>query len=305
MADDTRSVYCPQQASSPSSQTFLGSAKATVVMSSEDDDQLYDLTNAPELRCESTGTPDNTLADHITGHVSRSGTTLTLAMSSLRSVDDFIEVLAEPHLRPLPFYFFPALPTSATSMPRMHAALLPALNTHGLAATVAVLGALDNSATTLTGRLLNLFRFPTTITKVQVVGHGLGAATALLVGAAVRSETAHLAFPPTVEATLFGLPRVGDEAFANWIDSLTRDGKLKIHRVINGRDTVPHLPARHSGFVHPSFATEVWFTDDGAVQCTAGSGEYESERCAAAIALPRTGLRFHAGPYAGVDFDVC
>lgn len=249
------------------------------------------------------------VADNV-GYVSRSGSTLRLAISSLPTVEEFVEILAEPRLVPPPAWFFPSLVDRQGPLPLVHGSLIPALESHGLAATVAVLDTLNTLEALPLGfarRMLHVFRRgPTPITKIEITGHGLGAATALLVALAIKLETANGKNPaPAVEATLFGLPRVGDEAFATWVDSLTEDGHLTIRRVTNGADAVPHLPGRHLNFVHPASASEIWLTDDGLVRCTAASGSMESELCAASIALSSTGLGAHSGPYVGVSLGVC
>ena len=82
-------------------------------------------------------------------------------------------------------------------------------------------------------------------TRVSVIGHSLGAAMGLVsaadfnyrIGAGVHS------------VYLYGLPRVGNPVFADWVDDTF--GK-KLHWAVNGKDWVPHLGPYQLGYRHPS-----------------------------------------------------
>ena len=54
-------------------------------------------------------------------------------------------------------------------------------------------------------------------------------------------------------ALLFGLPRVGNVAFANYVDHKIGD---KLSWVVNGKDWVPHVAPRFLGYQHPS--NQIW-----------------------------------------------
>ena len=62
----------------------------------------------------------------------------------------------------------------------------------------------------------------------------------------------------TVSFIGYGLPRVGNQDFADYVDSLG----LSITHINNKEDFVPILPGRFLGFHHPS--GEVHIQDSGA-----------------------------------------
>ncbi|KAH9964405.1 lipase [Russula compacta] len=71
---------------------------------------------------------------------------------------------------------------------------------------------------------------------VTTVGHSLGAALSLLDGVYLRL---HLAADVDVRYIGYGQPRVGNPAWANYVDALLLD---KLSRVNNKKDPVPQLP---------------------------------------------------------------
>jgi predicted lipase len=90
-------------------------------------------------------------------------------------------------------------------------------------------------------------------TSVTIVGHSLGAAISL-----IDSVYLPLWLPSstTFKTVLYGLPRVGNQAFANYIDANTT-----LTHINNEEDPVPILPGMFLGFVHP--AGEVHIEDSG------------------------------------------
>lgn len=94
------------------------------------------------------------------------------------------------------------------------------------------------------------------VSSVTVVGHSLGGALALLDGVFLSM---HLPSNVTVKVVTFGMPRVGNQAFANFVDS--RLSGLVTH-VNNKKDPIPTVPGRGLGFHHPS--GEVHIQDSGA-----------------------------------------
>ena len=87
---------------------------------------------------------------------------------------------------------------------------------------------------------------------VTVVGHSLGAALALLDGLYLS-----LNLPNTeVRVIGYGMPRVGNQAFANWVDE-----HLHLTHINNQEDLIPILPGNFLGFHHAS--GEVHITDSG------------------------------------------
>jgi predicted lipase len=92
-------------------------------------------------------------------------------------------------------------------------------------------------------------------TSVTVVGHSLGAALALLDGLYLRIQ---LGTSVNVRVVGYGMPRVGNQAFANWVDSNLSG---QVTHINNEEDPIPIVPGRFLGFHHAS--GEVHITDSG------------------------------------------
>ncbi|KAF8605805.1 alpha/beta-hydrolase [Ceratobasidium sp. AG-I] len=110
-------------------------------------------------------------------------------------------------------------------------------------------------------------------TKVAAVGHSLGGAIATLDALYFK-----LNLPSTVavKAVTYGLPRVGNQDFANLIDSKITD----FTHITNEKDLVPIIPGRGLGFVHPSNEKHIvsagqWYAcagqDNTSVDCSTGA----------------------------------
>lgn len=85
--------------------------------------------------------------------------------------------------------------------------------------------------------------------SLRVYGHSLGAAVAVHCAADLIIA---LQFTPEYVYT-FGQPRVGDDKFYKWYDSVVKNH----FRVTHGHDIVPHLPLQSMGFHHT--AREVFY----------------------------------------------
>jgi hypothetical protein len=250
------------------------------------------------------------------------------------SVDDLLDLLSSDPVNgtdilvPLPDYLFPTERQPSYPSARIHHSYLPAMESHGTRALIALLDLIESPPTpapssvdTFTA-LLRPFspRTPiraVPITNVEIVGHGLGAAIGLLVATALHLEVTgpaaqEYARPLTavnIRSTLFSSPRVGDEPFAQWIDDLstparhafTSHSNFQVHRVTSFGDTVTHLPERHLELAHPSRG-EIWVGADPRVAfaCVANAKGEESEECSAGVKLSKTSLLDHAGPFGGV-----
>lgn len=214
-------------------------------------------------------------------------------------MDDFVDSLADdvmpgiPPVLPLPTYMYPSLMRPTSRRPRVHTAFLPALESHGAAALTAMMDVLDSPPpVSLLASLKGYFMRPTT--KVEITGHGLGAATALLVSAALRLSAKHV----TIDVTLFSLPRVGDAEFSAWLTDLTAKPGYTLRRIASATDAIPHLPPRSMGFTHPKAVTEVIIGETTDVCITAA--EDESPLCAEAVKVQDTHLDSHSGPFGNV-----
>lgn len=168
------------------------------------------------------------------------------------------------------------------------------------------------------------------IRNVEIVGHGLGSAVGLLTALALDVELStqdengsrsdEYFFDPSdiaIRATLFGSPRVGDVAFARWVDQLqspkgiqkqdkdkNEKPNLVIHRITSYADTITHLPARHLQLAHPTQG-EIWIGADPRVAYACRPNPsydelLESAECGGGFELPKTRVMDHSGPYAGV-----
>jgi triacylglycerol lipase len=78
---------------------------------------------------------------------------------------------------------------------------------------------------------------------VLITGHSLGGALAVLTASRALRD---LQLRPAAIYT-FGMPRVGDPAFA---DSYNRDLGAATYRMVHGADVVPTLPSRGMGYAH-------------------------------------------------------
>jgi predicted lipase len=80
---------------------------------------------------------------------------------------------------------------------------------------------------------------------VTLVGHSLGAALALLDSVFLPL---HLPSSTAFKTITYGMPRVGNQAFANYVDASVHD----LTHVNNKEDPIPILPGMFLGFHHPS-----------------------------------------------------
>ncbi|TFK42180.1 lipase class 3 family protein [Crucibulum laeve] len=107
-------------------------------------------------------------------------------------------------------------------------------------------------------------------TRVTVVGHSLGAAIALLDGVYLPLHISDVTF----RTIGYGMPRVGNQAFADYVDS-----HITLTHINNKKDPVPILPGRFLGYHHPSGEVHIaesnaWLScpgqDNTSTQCSVG-----------------------------------
>ncbi|KAI9510547.1 lipase [Russula earlei] len=129
--------------------------------------------------------------------------------------------------------------------------------------------------------------------SVTVVGHSLGAALALLDGVSLSLQ---LSPGVTVNVIGYGMPRVGNQDFANFVDS--RLGGLVTH-VNNQDDPVPTVPGRFLGFHHAS--GEIHIQDSGDWDACPGQ-DNPSDLCIVGDVtnILDSNVNNHLGPYAGI-----
>ncbi|KIJ04754.1 hypothetical protein PAXINDRAFT_21952 [Paxillus involutus ATCC 200175] len=131
-------------------------------------------------------------------------------------------------------------------------------------------------------------------TSVTMVGHSLGAAITLL-------DSVYLPFwlpaGTTFKTIVYGLPRVGNKAFANYVDA-----NLHLTHINNKEDPVPIIPGRFLGFVHPS--GEVHIQDSGEWKACPGQ-DNTSKQCIVGDVpeILKSDSSDHNGPYNGVKMS--
>ncbi|CAK5267194.1 unnamed protein product [Mycena citricolor] len=122
--------------------------------------------------------------------------------------------------------------------------------------------------------------------KVAVTGHSLGAALATMTGAFLKS-----AVDPSVQVSVtgFGLPRGGNQAWADFLD-----GQVGVSFMTNQHDPVPTVPPRFLGFQHSS--GEVHITDATQQSFVTCPGQ-DNKNCAEGNSLLSSNVTNHKGPY--------
>ncbi|KAI0297461.1 lipase [Multifurca ochricompacta] len=129
--------------------------------------------------------------------------------------------------------------------------------------------------------------------SVTVVGHSLGAALALLDGLYLHIQ---LGSSATVKVVGFGMPRVGNQDFANLVDSVLGGHVTHIN---NKEDPIPIVPGRFLGFHHVS--GEVHITDSSAWENCPGQDNTSTLCIVGDVPTIFDGATGdHGGPYAGI-----
>jgi predicted lipase len=125
---------------------------------------------------------------------------------------------------------------------------------------------------------------------VTVIGHSLGAALALLDGVRLR-----LLLAPTTDVRVvgYGMPRVGNQEFATFVDTILSD---RVQRINNKKDPIPIVPGRSLGYDHVS--GEIHIQETGEWIACPGE-DNEDARCIVGAVPTIFQAKFsdHAGPY--------
>ncbi|KAJ7154478.1 alpha/beta-hydrolase [Mycena filopes] len=123
-------------------------------------------------------------------------------------------------------------------------------------------------------------------TKVLVTGHSLGAALATMTGALLKAS---LPSSVAVEVSGFGLPRGGNQAWADFLDAT---GGVSF--MSNQNDPVPTVPPKFLGFQHT--AGEIHIVDDTQQNFVACPGQ-DNANCATGNNVLKVSVGDHLGPY--------
>ena len=130
--------------------------------------------------------------------------------------------------------------------------------------------------------------------SVTVVGYSLGAAIALLDGVFLR-----LQLPPQIEIKVigFGMPRVGNQNFASFVDAILPNGVVHINNMM---DPVPVVPSIQSGYIH--CAGEIHIQEVSAEWIACPGDDNPDPHCSAGTvtSLANATLTDHLGPYNNV-----
>jgi hypothetical protein len=126
--------------------------------------------------------------------------------------------------------------------------------------------------------------------SVVVTGHSLGAALALLDSVYLPL---HLPEGTSVSMIGYGMPRVGNSAFADYVDVMDSGSLTHIN---NKKDPIPIVPGRFLGYTHP--AGEVHIQASGAWDVCPGQ-DNPSDLCIVGDvpSIFRGKLSNHNGPY--------
>jgi len=128
-------------------------------------------------------------------------------------------------------------------------------------------------------------------TNVTVVGHSLGAALALLDSVYLPL---HLPAGTAFRTVSYGMPRVGNQEFANYVDA-----HLSVTHINNMKDSIPILPGMSLGFHHPS--GEVHIDDSGEWALCPGQDNPSTQCTVGDVPTIFNGNEAnHDGPYDGI-----
>ncbi|KAI0367595.1 lipase [Pilatotrama ljubarskyi] len=128
--------------------------------------------------------------------------------------------------------------------------------------------------------------------SVVTTGHSLGAALALLDALYLHT---HLPRTTRISFVGYGLPRVGNQAFADYVDAQP----ISVTHINNREDLVPILPGRFLGFHHTS--GELHILDSGSWVACPGQDNASGECIVGDVPNVFDGDEGdHDGPYNGV-----
>ena len=128
---------------------------------------------------------------------------------------------------------------------------------------------------------------------VTTVGFSLGAALALLDAVFLRLQ---LPTTITIKFVGYGLPRVGNQAWADLVDAQLPGNVAHIN---NKRDLVPILPGKLLGYHHPS--GEIHIEESGDWVACPGQDNPSTQCIVGAVPTIFSGVeRNHFGPYNGI-----
>ncbi|KAF5386423.1 hypothetical protein D9757_006630 [Collybiopsis confluens] len=131
--------------------------------------------------------------------------------------------------------------------------------------------------------------------NVLITGHSLGAAVASLDAMFLKGK-----LDPSIQitTTVFGLPRVGDQAWADFVDSNDSHTLVKARNsfsfITNQHDPVPRLPPLDFDYVHPSGEFHITSVDSNgqATGFVACPGQ-DNEKCSSGLNIFEVSIPNH------------
>ncbi|KAK1216982.1 hypothetical protein PQX77_020386 [Marasmius sp. AFHP31] len=129
-------------------------------------------------------------------------------------------------------------------------------------------------------------------TDLAVVGHSLGGALALLDSVYLANN---LPLTTKVKMVGYGMPRVGNEAFANYVD---KHDMITHSHVTNKKDPIPVVPGRRLGYHHCHGEIHIK-KDDKWVSCP-GHDNPSSQCSTGDVNILDARVNDHSGPYDGI-----
>ncbi len=140
--------------------------------------------------------------------------------------------------------------------------------------------------------------------SVAVTGHSLGAALALLDSVYLPL---HLPAGTQVSMVSYDMPRVGNPAFANYVDSMHDSATATVTHINNKKDPIPIVPWLFMGFAHP--AGEVHIQDGSSTSWVACPGHDNPSPLCTVGHVPNvlgSNILDHLGPYDdGISMGLC
>ena len=142
--------------------------------------------------------------------------------------------------------------------------------------------------------------------SVVVTGHSLGAALALLDSVYLQL---HLPAGMRVSMIGYGMPRVGNPAFADHVDTMQSANSVTVTvmHVNNKKDPIAIVPGQFMGFAHP--AGEVHIQDDSNHSWVSCPGHDNPSQLCSVGDVPnvlQSNILDHLGPYDdGIFMGLC
>ncbi|KAG9307111.1 hypothetical protein G9A89_016939 [Geosiphon pyriformis] len=135
---------------------------------------------------------------------------------------------------------------------------------------------------------------------VSITGHSLGGAFSVISALHLRKQITSLIPNKNLFVYTYGQPRVGNDAFAKYVDS-----QISIYRISHTIDKIPHYPPRWFGYQHTP--GELWIKHDAAAitNGTLYCPGIENEHCSDSIKRVDQNVNAHTGPYFGVVMNDC